>query len=163
MKVHFGHITYDITFVDEPIEVHDSDGGGEAVGVSHHRERRIEVLRDDKTAQEYVANTLLHELLHAACSTVGFHPDNEEETVSALTAGLMLLLHDPRNAGVLAEIVPPSRIVLGAGKIDPEQLRSDLAGHGMWTIPSEQVRSDFAGLAAAAADGAETVAPPREE
>lgn len=202
MKAHFGHIAYYVTFTDEPIPISEEDGGGEAVGMSHHRERRIEVLKGGEVAPEYAANTLLHEILHAACSAVGFHPDNEEEIASALAAGLTLFLQDARNAEVLAEIVPAPRIVLGMdpGKTD----REEVMHQRMWQVPDEgpkfgrlkqhdltdyidamqrtvkemtdqspvvgqdkvideQVRSDFAGLAAAAAEGAETVAPPADE
>lgn len=103
MKAHFGHITYDVEIVDELDCRPDEDREG-PYGYSDHPTRQIKVVHQGEQSEEYAANTLLHELMHAAADVVGFHPENEEESVHALTAGLMLLLRDSRNAALVARL-----------------------------------------------------------
>lgn len=101
MKAHFGHITYDVEIVGE-LDHHDDENREGPYGYSDHPTRQIKVVHQGGHHEEYAANTLLHELMHAAADVVGFHPENEEEVVHALTAGLMLLLRDSRNAPLVA-------------------------------------------------------------
>lgn len=90
-KIKVGAIDYKVTTFKEP----QHDETGEYRGRVRYRDRTMHIVQDSIAID--TADTTLHETLHCIVDHYGLHnilKDNEEQTVSQLASGLIMVFRD---------------------------------------------------------------------